>query len=381
MKILHLISDHQVIERALDFYDKVFPNKNDVLIFPDSLPLKHISKRANYPVVTYENYEEIAKKYDFSEVKYVIAHYMSLDKIDFIKLIPKDIHLCWEIYGGDFYNQFLVYKGFKLYYTNPLYYQKHKLIRLLLPDIFNYALRLKGQKYTFGFERRRLFTYIAKRTDSLGVCSLGDKKLMELYSGKQFDCFEVFNFSLKETLGELLDGGFSQGNDILVGNSASISNNHLYVLNYLKKIAPKSRIVLPLSYGNPIRYRDAVVSKYSKCFKERVRFILDYMPLSEYNKMFNTIGVMVMASWRQESWGNIVNGLFLGIKIYMSKKNSFYQWLKNDVGFNIYPLEEATKEDFLVPLSNEQKVHNRNMIIARYNDEVIEANFKKHFDL
>ena len=64
MKILHLISDHQVIERALDFYDKVFPNKNDVLIFPDSLPLKHISKRAIYPVVTYENYEEIAKKYD-----------------------------------------------------------------------------------------------------------------------------------------------------------------------------------------------------------------------------------------------------------------------------------------------------------------------------
>lgn len=379
MKILHLISDHQVIERALDFYDKVFPGENDILIFPDSLPLRHINKRSTYPIVTNDNYIEIAKNYDFTDVKYIVAHYMSLEKIDFIKLVPNNIHLCWEIYGGDFYNQFLVYKGFDLYYSNPDYYKKYRIIRLLFPNLFNYALRLKGQKYTFGYERRKLFKYISERTDSLGVCSLGDKRLMELYSGKQFPYVEVFNFSLKETLGGLLNSDFSKGNKILVGNSASISNNHLYALKFLRALNPQNRIILPLSYGNPVRYRDAVVSKYSHLFKDQVCFIRDYMPLSEYNEMFNSIGIMIMASWRQESWGNIVNGLYLGIKIYMSKKNSFYQWLREDVGFCIYAIEDATQEDFSRSLSLEQKRHNRELIIKRYNDSVIESNYKNHF--
>jgi len=379
MKLLHLISDHQVIERALDFYDKVFPGQNEILIFPD-FPgdLKFIKKRKNNTIVNYSNLKEVANDYDFTNVKYVISHYMSPQKIEFIKCIPQDIHVCWEIYGGDFYNQFLVHYGFKLFYTNPDQFKKYGFFRVHFPVLFSIALELTGHKNTSIIKLKSLFRYISNRTNSLGVCSFGDKELLEQYSGKQYPAVEVLNFSLKDTLGDLYDGGYSNGTNIMIGNSASFSNNHLYVLNYLKELNTKDTIVLPCAYGGNPKYKDQICKQYKEAFDDRLKIVADYMPLQKYNEMFMSAGIMVMSSWRQESWGNIFSGLYLGIKVYMSNKNSFYHFLKN-IGFIVFSLEDATNEDFSVLLTDKQKVYNRSLILKRYNDEQIETNYRNHF--
>ena len=44
MKILHLIIDHQVIERMLGVYENVFPYHNDVIIFSLTTNFKHLHK-------------------------------------------------------------------------------------------------------------------------------------------------------------------------------------------------------------------------------------------------------------------------------------------------------------------------------------------------
>lgn len=379
MKILHLISDHQVIERALDFYDKVFPDQNEVIIFPD-FPgeLKFIKKRKDNPIVDYSNYKEVAGNYDFTDVKYVISHYMSPQKIEFIKCIPQNIHVCWEIYGGDFYNQFLVHYGFKLFYTNPEQFKKYGFWRMHFPILFSIAMEITGHRNASILKRRKLFRYITQRTNSLGVCSMGDKELLERYSGKTFPAVEVLNFSLKDTLGALYEGEFSNGTNIMVGNSASFSNNHLYVLKYLKELYPENTILLPCAYGGNSRYKNLICEEYTNAFCEKLQVIVDYLPLHQYNKMFMSTGIMIMSSWRQESWGNIFTGLYLGIKVYMSENNSFFHYLKN-IGFLVFSLEKATKEEFSVLLTEEQKTYNRDLILKRYNDKQIESNFRNHF--
>lgn len=77
--ILHLIIDHQVIERSLGIYEELFPNRNRVLIFSDMTSFKHLSKYADNTIVSRHNIKDVASFYDFTNVKYVIAHYLTFE--------------------------------------------------------------------------------------------------------------------------------------------------------------------------------------------------------------------------------------------------------------------------------------------------------------
>ena len=113
-------------------------------------------------------------------------------------------------------------------------------------------------------------------------------------------------------------------------------------------------------------------------YYKRTRFILDYMPLHEYNKIFLGIGVMVLASWRQEPIGTIMMGLYLGIKIYMSNKSSLYHSFKEE-GFNLFEIECTNAEDFNIPLTHKQKEYNRELLLARYSEHSFEEELKRQF--
>ena len=381
MKILHLISDHQVVERTLGVYEIVFPGCNDVLVFQNGKePFKRLKGNYEGKIVNKDNLKTIAKGYDYTNVTHVIAHYMTKEKIDFVYYIPQSIPVCWEIYGADMYNQFLAPMGYELQYTDARQYESFriKMMRktglLALVDSLFY-----GNSFGIRIIRERYFKRLIERIDSIAVCCTGDAKVLELYSGKKLKVFKAFNYSLKETLGDLINQPFFESNDILVGNSASLTNNHLYILKYIKGIGlSNSKIIIPLSYGGTIKYKEDVQNQFSKVFPGQVKYLMDYMPLYEYNKIFLQVGVMILSSWRQESIGTIFMGLFLGIKIYMSGRSPLYSSLKEE-GFIINEIEKATKEDFLNPLSMEQKEHNRNLLLKDYDEKEFECELKRQF--
>ena len=128
-KILHLIIDHQVIERSLGIFETLYPGQNEVLIFEQKDSYKHLHKYAICQRVNDSNLEEFAKSYDFSDVKYVISHYMNFWMAEFILQVPSYVHCCWEIYGYDLYNQFLESQGVNIYYISPFKFQKYSLFR------------------------------------------------------------------------------------------------------------------------------------------------------------------------------------------------------------------------------------------------------------
>ena len=135
---------------------------------------------------------------------------------------------------------------------------------------------------------------------------------------------------------------------------------------------------MPLSYGGCQQYKTEVMTEYKKVYYKQTRFLLDYMPLHEYNKIFWGIGVMVLASWRQESIGTIMMGLYLGIKIYMSNKSPLYHSFKEE-GFNLFEIECTNAEDFNIPLTHKQKEYNRELLLARYSEHSFEEELKRQF--
>lgn len=377
-KFLHLIIDHQVIERSLGIFEELYPGQNEILIFEEKCSYKYLHKYANRYRIDDTNMGEFIKSYDFSDVKYIISHYMNISMAEFILQIPSYIHCCWEIYGFDLYNQFLEPQGLKIYYTNPFKFQKYSFFRRYFPSTFNFLLRIKGVKYATKKERKLLFDKVTSRIDSVGVCTIGDLKLLEKYSSKKFPCFLFCNYSLKEVLGDLWNSKFADGNKIMVGNSASFSNNHLYVLDLLKNIKFDSDIVLTLSYGGNSRYKDVVIKEYSQAFPNRIKTLLNYIPLHEYNRSFLGYNSMVMSAWRQESIGTIMLAFYLGIKVYMSEKSPLYNSWKEE-GFKIYSVESKDIEHISMPLSIEEKIHNRELLLKTYNEQNIINNVKQHF--
>lgn len=378
MKILHLISDHQVIERTLGVYENVFPGCNDVLVFNKDANYQRLKNEYQGRLVNRDNLNATATSYDFSNVTYVIAHYLTMDKIDFIKFIPNNIHVCWEIYGADLYDQFLVPRGYKMYYTSPLDFDKYGFYKKYLPFLFKCAFYLKFKdKFIFNHYINKQYDYICGRVNSIQYCCKYDASFVEKHAHRKIHSYEVFNYSLSAVLGELKDIDFYEGTDILVGNSASFSNNHLYVMNYLKEAnLPKSvKLILPLSYGGNKKYADFVEKTYKSAFGDQIETFRNYMPLHEYNKTFLRLKSIVLSAWRQESQGTAIMGFYLGLKVFMSERSPLYKWFV-DCGFIVFSLERANVNSFLDPLSIDKKRKNRDNVLRCYSESCIVETFK-----
>lgn len=379
MKILHLISDHQVIERTLGVYESIFPECNNVLVFSKNDNFKRLKNNYSGKIVNKSNLSQVALNYDFSDTKYVIAHYLSMDKIDFIKYVPKHIHVCWEMYGADLYDQFLEPRGYQMYYTSPLSFDKYGFYKKYFSFFYKCAHYLKFRdKYIFNHQIKRQYDYISQRVNSLQYCCGYDAQFVENYSRRSIHSYEIFNYSLTTVLGELKDINFYNGKDIMVGNSASFSNNHLYVLNYLKEANLPSSIkyILPLSYGGNQRYADFVEQNYRRAFDGQIEVYRDYIPLHEYNKTFLRLNAVILAAWRQESQGTAIMAFYLGIKVIMSEKSPLYKWFV-DCGFSVFTIENVSSNDYLEPLSLELKKKNREIVLQRYSESCVVKTFKK----
>ena len=380
MKILHLISDHQVIERTLRVYESVFPGCNDVLVFNNTGNcFKRLKNDYTGRVINKDNLQEMANNYNFSAITHVIAHYMTLDKADFIKMVPSGIHVCWEIYGYDLYEQFLLPLGYKMYYTSPIPYFKHPIIRRYFGGVMDLFLTMKGVKYSLKCQRKNLFKYLANRVDSIQYCCKYDASFVEDFSGRTIPSYEVFNYSLSEVLGDLEGASFVEGNNILIGNSASLSNNHLYALKKIRNISipAGSKLIIPLSYGGTKQYAQTVIEEYKKVYSDELEVLNDYMPLHEYNKVFLNLRAIILSSWRQESQGTAIMAFYLGIKVFMSERSPLYKWFV-DCGFFVFAIEMITSEDLETPLPMEVKTNNRALVIERYSDERIEEILRKN---
>lgn len=380
MRILHLIIDHQVIERTLGIYERLYPKSNDVLIFSSSEQkgiFKHLTTHKNCEVILWGKGSESGKVFNFHNYSHIIAHYLTLDMVDFIEQAPSTIDVTWEVYGWDLYNQFQKQLNYEITYTNAAPYIKYGYLKEYFPFLYDLLYCLKGHHIVFNFQIEKKFKFICSRLNAIQHGCSFDAKLIQQYGKRNILSYEVFNYSLKEVLGDLYGKAFSTGESILIGNSASFSNNHLYCLKHLKnRLSTNTSLIIPLSYGGSLRYAEMVQSRFTKDFGANVEVIKEYMPLHEYNKIFLNIKTMVMSAWRQESVGTIIMGLYLGIKVVLSKKGPLYEWFK-EKGFVVYPLEELSY-DINVGLTLGEQTYNRSRLLECYDIRIFEGNIKQH---
>ncbi|MFT5923090.1 MAG: dTDP-N-acetylfucosamine:lipid II N-acetylfucosaminyltransferase [Paraglaciecola sp.] len=172
---------------------------------------------------------------------------------------------------------------------------------------------------------------------------------------------------------------------IWLGNSATISNNHL---DYFQKINGNKQAEythkLPVSYGfeNYRNYLKSELEKYKLTCQ--IDFIDNFQEFEEYCKSIAECKVMVMNHIRQQALGNIFIGLLVGCIVFIHYKSPAFTFFKRN-GFFVYSIEELNSIDLIEKsfFSSKFDSMNREKVLAMFSLDSVsyraEALFK-HFN-
>jgi len=152
-----------------------------------------------------------------------------------------------------------------------------------------------------------------------------------------------------------------------LGNSATISNNHLDALKLLGRFNKYDiKIICPLSYAdyNETRYPQAVIKYGEEKFGSKFKAITEYLPRTEYYKLFAEADVVIMYHNRTQAAGNSAAFVQMGKKLFMQERSSVYQLFKKNQA-NVFVNKELSKmsiESLKTPLTGEEILHNQKIL-------------------
>lgn len=361
---LHLVTDEKITNRIIDNYEEALPGQNLFVCFPS--PWKMVKEREN--VILYKDEKDI-ESVDFSKFKNVLIHFLDETKMNFFeKYINHKPNCYWFVWGGDIYNGLLEFKGMNIVYETKFIGFKQKL-RILLNRI---GLKNNSQR-KLDFVKKHV-THMATK----------EYPFFCRYIAKWISHCKVLEntvyYPIDQVLGDLY-GKSIQGDDILIGNSATYTNNHLYAFKYLSKcdnIRNRKSIAI-LSYGSSDKkYVNHVNQKGKSYLGDGYSGLMDFLPLETYNKLMLNAEMVVYANWRQEAMGNLLVAFYLGSKVYLSKKSPLNDFF-HKIGLVFYELE-TIPDTFNEKLSEEQKAENRKIIVDHFSKDTLMRVLRQEFN-
>ena len=150
-----------------------------------------------------------------------------------------------------------------------------------------------------------------------------------------------------------------EGSDILIGNSATWSNNHFDLFEQIRGLdLDGRRIVLPLNYGHT-GCADAVERRARSLFgNDRILALRDWMPVADYNRLLARCGTVFMNHTRGQAMGNISSMLIRGARVHLRPGNPYSEFFEN-LGARIGRIGSGRLDSgVLVPLTPEDRARN-----------------------
>ncbi len=107
---------------------------------------------------------------------------------------------------------------------------------------------------------------------------------------------------------------------LIIGNSATPTNNHLDAVRFLEDNSIHADLVVPLSYGDPA-YVKFLKQKLNFYTGGKVEYVDQRMDFKSYLNFLNSADGLVMNNIRPQGYGNILMMVYLQKTIYLNKKN------------------------------------------------------------
>ena len=384
-KVVHLVTDEKFINNVIKLI-KWYPGNNKhefIYIKLFNNKLKFICELSEVKVFTLK---ELYKYINRELPSAIILHNFLSAPLKFIQKIPSNIKVFWFSWGLDLYN-FPSKKPLiciQKYHLKTLEYIKNSSNKYLhinfKPSYFlKYYRKLAIKRRNiiqFGINETKNYHKAISRVDYFS--SVIDTEFEDLKVYPFFRAEKVkFTYGLPIVIEDLSSIKFS-GNSILIGNSASLSNNHLDILSILKeKNILNKKIYMPLSYAGNKVYIDNVIKKGLKILNKNFNPLTEFISFEDYTEILKDCKVGIFMNERQEGMGNINYLLRQGSKVFLSETSQIYKWYKTN-GVKVFSIQnDLTDEAIDVELTEEEKNSNRKIIIKNLTKD----SFKKQLDI
>lgn len=360
--IVHIATDEKFIDTAYSIYEKAFPGINLFLILQNQYVdnVEYLKSANNYLFIkiTDDYIQRIEKLFKHSKV--IVFHGMTYDQSLLVEKVRKDSKkYVWSVYGAEVYNNNVIIKNESV---GPKTYKKFVFsYKKWIKDILRpaYYLLFKGKQNPNKVIKKSfikmdyaaiLYEEELNKFMNLGVI----KRSIEHLKFTYYPLDLVIN----------KNDDFVKGNDILFGNSASYTNNHLEAFDILENFElTDHQIIAVLSYGNH-EYAKNIIEIGHKKFGDKFKPLTEFMPLENYQKILKECGLVIMNHHRQQAVGNVMNTVYNGAKVFLSEKSTLFHYLKR-IGCYIYSVEHdlnVENKDVFNMLTNQQMKHNRAIV-------------------
>lgn len=365
IKILHIAPDEKFIDSAYEIFESVAPSCNKFLIFPYSKKLKYIKKTPvefiNIFSLKNPFFMKSLEKYDI-----VVLHSLNLFNQEVIAHASPSLKFVWVGMGYDYYD--IIYED-----NESLYQEKTKDI------VKNLNINRKKNSNLLGQLSKRLFykdfskKTIIEKIDFFAPVLDNEYDMVASKFSSYFPDYIDWNYGNATTI---IEGKIKQnevnGNNILVGNSATPTCNHLEVFEFLKtQNLSGKKIICPLSYGD-FEYANILRKKGRAYFGDDFLSVDEYMPYENYLSIISSCSNVIMNHHRQQGVGNILVMLYMGAKIFLNNINPLYVFYK-EKGMIIFTTDELWNDSSLLDLhlSEEDIEKNRQILKLTFGEKLI----------
>jgi dTDP-N-acetylfucosamine:lipid II N-acetylfucosaminyltransferase len=382
VNILHLVYDEKFVNFTAELFESCAGVTSRYLVLHDdsAAPPRYVSSLSDMRAIGSGYFGSRAMKRDLDWCDALIIHYLGLPGAKMIVGASDRVQVAWSGWGGDYYDLLpnaddeLLGASTKCLLASIKRDAVGKLS--LRGQIRSVLARFRSRCITKPFLRRaiqRVDYFSAPVPEDFGVLKRAMRGVVHAkYAQLNYASVEhTFNRGLASVAGDA----------ILVGNSASATNNHADVFDLLAGLRLGDRtIVVPLSYGDPT-YRDAVITYGQRLFAGRFAPLVRYLSLEQYNAAIGTCSIAVMGHRRQQGLGNIATMMLRGARVYMDRVSPVFQHMKTR-GAIISDLDELKQQGSaaLTPLSPDEQRVNQCVVEAEWGHDIVLQNVRRFID-
>ena len=151
---------------------------------------------------------------------------------------------------------------------------------------------------------------------------------------------------------------------ILIGNSATSTNNHKEIFYNLAKYKNENLIIyVPLSYGDPA-YRDIIVKLGKELFGDKFVPLTKFINIKDYRKLLAKCSVALFNNNRQQAMGNINLLTKFEAKIYLRDDTVMWEEFVRIRKYKYFNIKEVGSISFnnFIMYDDKDRIINRDII-------------------
>ena len=364
--ILHLLSDEKFSDYAINQFSAM-GNSSELVILTEVQDLKLIAIKNSQAVtvihVNSPDYFQFCKT--INQYNAVILHGLfSPLQVNIFPFLSDKVKVAWVFWGAEIYGRNDIKLKFLSCRSKIIYYSR-KTKKLLKGTL------LKPEHY---FADKSIYSRINYCLTDVHE----DFEFVKEYTQSSMKELWYNYYSIEETVGVLADQKVNAGN-ILVGNSCNLENNYPDAFRALNRFDLSDRkIIVPLSYGQPWLKRIILKRGYSK-FADSFLPLTDFLERDVYNNYLLSCSIVVMNHYRPQAMGNIITALWLGAKVYMSRRSLLFSYFQR-INMCVFSIEDDLKpenKEALLPLESAKVEHNRTILKNIYGKDIMMMRLKE----